>query len=1079
MWRHNRSKASTGYIYEEAYFGTIVAIVTGQGGQTSAGNIDAASSADATIATGQGGQTSAGVIPAPYWDVTVATGQGGQSTIAVVQGAELSGATGQGGQSSAGALYQYQRITGDGFWDNKNSYTHLLPALWRVNPRAVNGRRLPSQLAAQNSALDEVAADAFFSTDNFYYTYGDGFGLEAQLSSFKITPTGMSVGAFGTPTIYNSSQYILATGIASAFAAGTAHVYNYNQIASPTGIAAGGFGTAVVTLASAPQTVYPSGIAAGSIGSHTVYNYTQYINLSSLGFTDEAFGTPQIGLLRRVLVPTMIDPGDVGHPTVVNFDRQIYASGTYFGSVGTPFIAYRERFVYPPFIATTWYGTPTIAQREMPQPLGFTDEAFGVPFVHDNRQSINVTNGIFAFQSDSQNVDYNPRHLFAHGFTSTNEHSFPSDRWGIADVYNLTQIIYPYQGEFDEHEEMGRPIWTIVENRNRTTTVIGWDSQKVSHGAFVENTGRPLYPEGWDSWELGAGTFIAYRIRHVYPTDEIVGHFGRWLAVTQPPALLPTGIPPGDFGLAAWSNPPQTIRFTGNFVSDRFGTAYADYAIRTLTVHDGPLSRIGTPGIELAKRYVYPTSMPIPVDPDRNFGSPFVEEHFTIFKPRSILAPETWEGPTVRNVTPQLYTFGKIQTEWGQADIRWNPFPLRPAGWDSAFVERPVIEHRERTIYPTSWREPESTDFNQIRNVDPDPPSNRPLGVEGFADNWTNDTIEGFGNPTVRRNEIHPEGFNDIHWGTPEVRMQGAIVSSMFFFDYGVPTVSGAQYIDVPTLEMRGPGLDPIGQPRMSPYTIFCSFDVPPHYTHEGNVAWEIMDHDLYGQTHPERPVFGTPEASNQFRSIIVPSIDPYTVDGEYRYDGYPDDVFGEQTEVTLKNRIIYPAGLKSFKYGFPMLNFPIEVNLLGNGIDETAVFGEPTIELFNREIHASNWYSYRSGDNSIENFNREIYPSGWDSQRVSFDRGPEPYANTRVHYPEPIIPGMGEQTLWGEGTFIAYKIRHVYPEGYVAFNDSHVLEDFVGTQVRHKPTLNRSILPRGFEVTRFGHPTLTQFDRC
>ena len=811
-------------------------------------------------------------------------------------------------------------------------------------------------------------------------------------------------------------QVIAAAGIASTLNFGAAVL---TPVVFPQAFAAGSFPSPGIR--NEYEVVAPSGIGPGAVGAPVnVYNRTQ--DVRPVGFY--AGDMPLVHRVEhsiRTLEPPSIVQTAFGTHDLAGGVRWIDHAGHGSGpqTFGTTFVAPAVRFMYPVGIHALMWGVPIVDQTHFVDGTGFDAIEWGVLWIHDNKQYAENAGNLHAISWGMAEVTRSPRELAPTGFSLRDV--LPNERWGRPDVWNLTQFLRHYHDiEPDEGGVFGSPLHMAIENRNRTVGAVGFIASRIPNSLVIDNTGRPLLPVGWDSAAFGFHHdglgFIAYRIRSVKPTDEIgPERFSNWNAAIKTPQFFPVGIAPMGQGAPHVERGPEfhPVGFGG----ETFGTAFVAPRIRTLSQYFAYEGRVAGPDVQLWMRYVAPAGIA-----PREVGAHTLEHHRNEFRPRwnwqhDLMGTEI----VVRNVTPELYQHGAVQTEWGGNEIRWNPYPLRPPGLPAIAWGNNIIEHREKYlgVYgieatrwgPNSW----------IRNDQPDPPFTRTYGLTGFS-------TMVVPNPMVRRNEIEPPGFVAIQWGRPTVEMMGCYPTGWISMVFGVGKVSGPQYVTAGG--MKPP--DELGMfpaPRMSPFTIYCSPDKPPGYTAPGH--WEQIDQQFEeGSITSARPFFGKAFVSNQYRTL-------YQVGSSLGAYGLPS--------VDNQNRVIAPDGLKAGRIGFPVL--PHTEEAIVWPIAPTLEVGQATVINQHRILYVGSVVPPMWGGNPwIDFFNREIKTPGWDSFTMS---APKPYdrkdfgpLSNRIHFPEPIIAGGQVLGEWGVN-WISHRIRTVEPVGLDSFLSDYTWEDF------------------------------------
>jgi hypothetical protein len=803
---------------------------------------------------------------------------------------------------------------------------------------------------------------------------------------------------------------------------GTTHINVYRDA---IGTASIGF------VGGSAQYITCTGFGGETFGTADVYNFLQII--APNGFADETFGSTVVGNTRYVR-PSGLAPGSFGTVTFSRDEQPIDQSGHGIGAIGfgTPFVAFAVRYLYPTGVIPYGFGRPIIDFTPIVvSPSGFSDEAFGSHRIHDNTQEPDIQ-GFDSSEFGDTWVSQSPR-------TVADSHGMFAGSFGTQLIYNLKQIIAPY---FDpltsEKEQFGDPIWTIVENRNRSIGPVGFIG-KIGR-ATIENAAVPLSPEGDLMTLWGDGTFIADANRVITAPDAldpIVGYFGQWTTVWKYPELKPTGWDDSAFGAASIVNLNRNMPAQG-FQEESFGTAFIDYAIRYIHTLLGVEGFYGMPDVQLATRYV----APIGFTPNFEFGNPELTIHFNIIGCHGFDAGSAGLEHRIYNSTPQIDPYGYDLSLYGATRIR-NQYEYKAVqGFTGLAFGRTDISYRTKYLGPPGIN---SIRFGllHIYNDTPDPPGQQYINPHGFAGT--------FGTAAVRWNMIFPNGFDSIQWGNAVVKLIGAECSSFNQETFGNAAVIGPQYVTQhPWLTQEAFGL-----PRLDPYTIWCTTDFPPNTNHNGNPGnWDLVD----GNEHngPQWDLFGDSDVSNSQRYITV-------TDGEH-------EAFGV-ARLEYKDRHIYPVGIKPPYIVGPGLNFPqtIDLDFNDDGIPSEEAFGTAFIDYappYTKTIYCHTWLSQGIGKTLVEFLNREISPAGWDSSIIL-----QPH---RVGPPIPMDAGCGETLAFGAGTWVSYRNRDLPLDGWDDFLSEYELESFDGRmRVTHGGGARGTIYPRGFATGEFGSPGL------
>lgn len=322
---------------EYDYFWLVARIVAlGNGSQTSDLTGTVTSVTDAVITVGEGSQTSdiTGVLTSI---ATIEVGAGSQTVDGIILptiNADVE--VGAGSQTSdiTGDMVPFRIIAARGWLDNTTIEYRPGQSLWQANPRFQTGgisrthalalvlppSKTPGAFTngtgAAGTTYGDIANDAQWTVVPFTAEY-DGFGAHTirDVNAQVVLPSSISDGAFGTHLVADAIRYVEPSGIASTVAFGTHAVYLYTRYLTLT-----------------------SGIAAGSVGSHTVAfsggAATQYI--AQVGTTYTTYGTASLQSSIRQIFAQAILPKAVGSHAVENSTRYLTTAGWKDDEFGTP-----------------------------------------------------------------------------------------------------------------------------------------------------------------------------------------------------------------------------------------------------------------------------------------------------------------------------------------------------------------------------------------------------------------------------------------------------------------------------------------------------------------------------------------------------------------------------------------------------------------------------------------------------------------------------------------------------------------------------------------------------------------------
>jgi len=926
------------------------------------------------------------------------------------------------------------------------------PQVWGI-PFAARGNPVNFDLTVAVEAVNPVSARLDFSANRPVMAAG-----------------GIAEWAIGTPTLTNVAQGAFEQGWESvtfgyarlsgwaisrnllldfldSYAPDTgqnvAFAFGELKTSLPQGWDSQAFGTPV---AGTDGKLYPTGIYRAPLwGTHRVENSQRFIEPPSLTVST-ALGVPNATRIEP--------PANQGVTTTGKIDGEF---GTAFlsggvrtidltdaapieGGYGTALIAYAIRFVEVPWSFFLTFGQTAIDTTHYVYPVGFDAIEWGDSFTHDQTQTVENIGGDSFTEFGEAELTRSPRILFASGFRTALEAANPSERWGSPILWNRNQIVEQlFSPGPEDGGAFGSYISWFVENRNRVMAAYGHIDSRFPYTHLIDLTGRALLVAGFDAFDEGRAwnekSLIAYANRNVAPEPIEPGFVSHWVVVQKTPQIFPDGIPSEEaFGQPEVVNTRRYYGWIGGIDSLEVGTAFVDFGVRYIEQYWPWEGRYGEPTVWLYTRSLEPPS--VVTD---GFGLTVVEEHFTIINP-SWATRETPFGTETRiqNVTPQLWTFGAVQTEWGASGIHneWTAYEIQ--GWDSSEVSREaVIKDRAQTVPVPTFNVIQFGANTQINNLIADQPTNRTIFPPSF------ETLAFGADTHTNANTIYPGGFVATQFGQAVFSAMSLFPSGFRDFDkFGIPGLNATQWIllSSPILNNRGAEIgtfsggipspvdlaadDPLH--RLSPWTIWCH-ETPPaqaYANHLPHQNYDQMDYWLHTETS-DRPVFGRPWVANANRTVF-----------HYHNDN-GSEIIGEtfgNLEAANRRRWLSPAGIKPPPRAFPKLNRFGELDLERQGRDYLE-FGDGTAIDFpagpyTRSIIPQG-ISGAFGATHIDLFNRELTQKPWASWV---------FGQARIHPPEPIIPPGLAATLFGD-TMIDFKIRHVTPEGF----DSFIAQESLG----------------------------------
>lgn len=771
------------------------------------------------------------------------------------------------------------------------------------------------------------------------------------------------------------------------------------------------------TVSGTGLSVLAEGWSALGIGPPTVQGSARFVNLSTHGIVPPAVSPqdkPFVDFARRTLRPNGIDATQWGDTVMGGGVRWVDHAGRGYGgpTVGTAFVAYAVRELQPLWFAPWAVPNPLVGFHREVLSDGTDSAEFGQAEVLDNTQRAYPPSDHPQTEWGVNRISHYQQSAYPPGLPARNEYGRPT-------VFPWHQYLFP----FTDHPGIWGPYYpdfTLVEHRNKTLGAVGWRDSRHGWETVLSLAGLPYFPESWDSATFGKH-LVADRIRTVAVETWDSQDFGRWLvAYNDARVIAPTGADTAAAGAPAVESNRRWLTIIHGMDDGAVGVPMVASRIRTLFPYRIDPPYLPVPFVHHGQAFVAPSGI-LP----HEVGAHALYEFRIIITPRWTLR-DGYGEPRVRNVTPESRTWGYDQSEWGDTHIRLQWRALAPQGHDSASPGPPSVEFRTRRIrpFPIQAFALEHSPNTRVRKALPDPSAPQYIRLDAIKDvtigygisppNWaayppdvTSNVLEhqqhspftGYGATTVSANSIQPFGIF-----LPEPSK------------YGLPALNATQWITpegvAPLFEGQD-GIDTDDYPRVDPWTIWACTEYPgPQVFRKGH----IVDALLYGGDGG--PDWGLP--------IVTTSpwpIAPRGIQGDFRGYGEP--------WVSHRRRWIYPEGIKSFRYGVPVLPTGVAVETIG---EDSATLGTPAVEYVEwpgqpRWVYplglSPGWGNPLPGTprTRASNWIQPVAPAGITLSPVPV--GQPSYVGPRI----PIAPeGMDSATI-GVWT-ITLRIRYVLAEG-------------------------------------------------
>jgi hypothetical protein len=767
---------------------------------------------------------------------------------------------------------------------------------------------------------------------------------------------------------------ISLTGIAGA-AYGDVEVRNAREALGLSGFDAQALGGPNVAI---PGYIGLSGFDAQALGAGGwVSNYRRYLGPG--GFDAQAIGAGFVAYWVRRLELTGVLPPDppMGVPLVGTVDRPLPPAGLDAQAVGSARVSYRESLVQPrPFVGMR-LGTPMLGFTRGFDPEGFDGLAFGRLEVLDNTQRIRPTGPDFAAFGPAE-LTRSPRVIGPSGFAASREDIWPNERFGPVFMDRNPRPIAPVFDVLADGQGVGES--GRIENRNKTLRPPSLSGMKFGAGLLVIR-GPVIAPAGFAADEFGRA-LVARGIRSLALEGFDAALLPLYAALHNAAAMLrPASL--GDtqrIGRPGLVNTRRWLTYAGGDDQQVFGAAWIDYGERTIAPLFPPTSLpVPEPRIGYALQPLEPAGWVATA-----FGGCLLEEHFTIIQPHGFTAERLGEPEAVRNLTPELSAYGHDSGEFGRAGVGlWRRF-VAPEGHDQSRWGTHAIGDRARWLSLAPMGPPPLGMGFELQNLSEDPvPTLQAVNCPSL------DSAE-LGRLDIQERNLHPAGFAADEFGAAALRLMGITrVGGIYLREedqYGAFAVLGAQYV-----VGRGIAADEqfIGEPQISPSTLAPTSILP------------MGDADRFRQ-------FGIAALAHRHRPLPA--------------SGFASAALGEAFRVDLLRRVLPLQGFRSQRFGVPRcLGTLWPVGFESSAVGDAEVAFPATGP---RIIEGGGFDWAEFGGAAVENQDRAIGPEPIESGE---------FGAARLHPPEPMRPDGFEATVFGPGTWIAYRVQALPLDGFDA----------------------------------------------
>ena len=904
--------------------------------------------------------------------------------------------------------YHTRPLSPNGILSYESGYPRVADPTQFIDPPSLLTSAIFGDTATRNLSFRVSVPSLDGSTFSDYTTFTN--------SNRYYATKGIDSLAIGVAAIVNKTPSIFVDGI-THYDIGTPAIGHAIRFVQPTGFDRLLFGRPV--LIKAPELLV-KGHEDSTFTKPTVWYKNRTINLNARGINSFVAGTNNtLWYKLRPFKPQGWQSSRHSLPQLTHGVRTVEPQGfrrDVFGSLA--WVSQGTRVVAPVAIYEPKNSSHMVGGTQTIKPAGYEATLWGERIIPVDTKVFPIGfTGAFGLTEASLYI----RYLSPLGYITVGQQ--PADRWGDSVAYNKTQYITQ---EFDVNSGLVPPKmegWTGIENRNRTIGVTSFIATKFGYSQ-IDNNATPLLPIGIEPPPITIA-MISHGVRSVFVEPIEAPLMSTWGVVYNGArviaALGHTHTQWGNDGTVA--NTRREYRNVGRIDSLETGTPMIAYRIRTIDIE--PRYSIAPPQINLPTIHLYNSYVSFRGYETAKYGTPFVEEHFSILYPKWTHKEKFGEG-VVYNNTPEYAAYGHDSSEFGDTSIRTEWRNLHTQGSDTSLFGAGRIADTKQEIKVAGWIDSRSSQQHKVIKMGTNPYTTQNI----WLNNESNPKQEGYGIPPptrqvsdagINQNVLYPTGINSQKFGT------AFTWSNNIYIDTGIPI----QSMDAgPVVSNKKRFLSPAG--INAEIKVSGLARVTPSY---------LRHHHDYSQAAGE--VFGWQTVTNQHRTIYPRGHQSSEV-GQY----------GAYARVELSTRYIQPKAIRQFLFGVPELPFtPKEVITYG-ALSEVHGLTKVSRPPYTgpQAVSVVGISSLSAGTPAVELFNRYLGAIGHNSQQMGRSiPGDTPYMWQGLRIGEfiPMSIGGSDTSIFGEAR-ISLKVQSIDLEGFVAFRSEY---DYTNFNARMKVT--------------------------
>lgn len=917
----------------------------------------------------------------------------------------------------------------------------------------------------------------------------------------SLLPTGVVGFLAGNPRVFDPTQFVSPSSSVQSAVFGDIAIRNKSKIARPLGVIAGTVSPWSL-IENYNRSYLAQGIHSQLFGNINVANKTPSIFAESI--EGKATGTPAIGYRFRQVKPSGfdrlalgsaklikspelsvlgIDAAGYGDTTIWFKNRIVEHYGADYQTLGTPTTWFRYRYYKPKAWQSDSYGAPVLTHGNRGiDGRGFVTDRHGVAWISFNNRVVSVKHINNVFPSihkvggtQTINTDGYIATLFGEriipesmtlyplGFTGVfgtantklatmfispwgyisvgDQHS---DRWGLLNIYNLTQYIAQ---EYDFDSGLVPPKWsewTLIENRDKSIGAIGSLFQKFGYSSIYNNA-TPLLPVGIsDPASSTKNTFVSHDKRSLPLTGIEPPVISTWSSIYNAARVVSThGDSYSAYGQPFTESNRRYYKDVGRIDDLVLGDPMIAYRIRGIDIESR--YSISPPQVNLPTFDLWTRYLSLSGGDTSSYGLSVLTIQLRNIAP-SWAHRDTHGQPALKNVTPELGVYGHDSSEFGTNSLRTEWRYVQAVGDSSSLFGGASISDRRLFVDVRGWRSSQVNTKAQLVKTESNPNT---LQYIWLSDESGSAGGEGYGiffdenilgkrlpSPSLNQNVLYPKGIKADSYGLAFTWSNNIVVESGIGID-GVPkTLTISNYSNkiavtgIPRSDIK------VSVPRVSPHTIWSVKEAPTQ---------AISNHKAIDELHYVGERFGGGSGSSRVgRPKIESTIRTIYVDSNKS----DHSIVSNRHSIDSTIRIVDCYGFRLVRFGIPSIPFTPQGIEIRGGIQAT-IFGRHSAAppLYNgpRYLEPLSWGSLVFSRSNIDNLHRRLYVKGEDylllGKSIGGDK-PFMWQGLRIGERIPTSIGAGDTSLLGSAT-IGLLIRGIEPQGLLGFSSGYDLENF------------------------------------